>query len=106
MHSAPTLRAHETQTPPAHWTSSPKPAFIMGGKDDPLVKFAWQELSMDAVRKINGCATAGEAWEKQCTMYPSKSGTPLVTFVYPGGHAFNAASPALIVKFFKEHAGK
>lgn len=84
----------------------PKPALIMGGKDDPLVKFSWQELSMAAVRKVNGCATTGEVWEKQCTMYASKGGTPLVTFVYPGGHTFNAASPGLIVKFFKEQAGK
>jgi len=84
----------------------PKPALIMGGQDDPLVKFAWQKLMMDAVRKLNGCETAGEPWEKQATIYPSKSGTPLVTFVYPGGHTFNAASPALIVKFFKEQEGK
>jgi polyhydroxybutyrate depolymerase len=84
----------------------PKPALIMGGQDDPLVKFAWQKLTMDAVRAVNGCSAAGEPWEKQGTIYPSKSGTPLVTFVYPGGHVFNTASPALIVKFFKEHERK
>ncbi len=81
---------------------TPKPAMIMGGQDDPLVKFAWQKLMMDAVRKVNGCVASGETWDKQCTLYPSKGGTPVVTFIYPGGHAFNAESPALIVKFFKE----
>lgn len=81
----------------------PKPAFIMGGQNDPLVKPAWQKLTMDVVRRINGCAETGEPWEKECTLYPSKSGTPTVTFIYPGGHQFNSASSALIVKFFKQH---
>jgi len=81
----------------------PKPALIMGGESDPLVKFAWQKLAMEVVRKVNGCAPAGEPWDKQCTLYPSQTGAPLVTFIYPGGHAFNPASPALIVKFFKQH---
>lgn len=82
---------------------TPKPALIMGGEDDPLVKFAWQKRTMDAVRRINGCAAAGESWDKQCTIYPSTNNAPLVTFTYPGGHKFNPASPALIVKFFKQH---
>jgi polyhydroxybutyrate depolymerase len=85
---------------------TPKPALIIGGSDDPLVKFEWQELTMAAVRKNNGCATNGESWDNQCTIYPSKGGTPLVTFIFPGGHQFNPAAPALIVKFFKEHPGE
>jgi len=81
----------------------PKPAMIIGGQDDPLVKFAWQKLTMEAVRKVDGCSVKGGAWEKQCTLYASQSGTPVVTFSYPGGHQFNSAAPALIVKFFKQH---
>lgn len=82
---------------------SPKPAMILGGENDPLVKFAWQKRTMDTVRAINGCAPASEPWAKQCQMYSSTNATPLVTFIYPGGHEFNPAAPALIVKFFKEH---
>ena len=85
---------------------TPKPAMHLAGKDDPLVKFAWQEITMAAVRKVNGCAATGEPWDKQCTLYPSTNGTPLVTFIYPGGHQFNADAPRLMVKFFKEHPGK
>jgi polyhydroxybutyrate depolymerase len=84
----------------------PKPAMIMGGQDDPLVNFAWQKLTMGVVRRINICSDTGEAWDKQCTIYPSRNGTPLVTFIYPGGHEFNSAAPALIVKFFKQHPGE
>ena len=83
----------------------PKPALILAGQNDPLVKFSWQERTMDAVRKVDGCAPTGESWEKQCTLYPSNRGTPLVTAIFPGGHQFNPAAPALIVKFFKEHPG-
>jgi len=84
---------------------SPKPALILGGQNDPLVKFVWQERTMAAVRKVNGCAATGEPWDKQCTLYPSNGGTPLVSCIFPGGHQFNPAEPALIVKFFKEHPG-
>ena len=84
----------------------PKPALILGGQTDPLVKFAWQQRTMTAVRQVNGCATAGEPWDKQCTIYTSNGGTPLVTAIFPGGHQFNPAAPALIVRFFKEHPGK
>ena len=82
---------------------APKPALILGGTSDPLVEFAWRQRTMEAVRKLNGCADTGEPWAKQCTLYPSTNGTPLVTFIFPGGHQFNADAPALIVKFFKEH---
>jgi len=84
---------------------TPKPAMHLAGADDPLVKFAWQRLTMTAVRKVNGCAATGEPWAGQCTIYPSTNDTPLVTFIYPGGHQFNPAAPALIVKFFREHPG-
>jgi hypothetical protein len=30
----------------------------------------------------------------------------VVWFVHPGGHNYPAEAPALIVKFFKEHARK
>jgi polyhydroxybutyrate depolymerase len=82
---------------------TPKPAMILGGLDDPVVRFSWQKLMMEMVRRINGCTTIGELWGKQCTIYSSEGGTPLVTFIYPGGHEFNSAAPALIVKFFKQH---
>ena len=85
---------------------TPKPAMILAGENDPLVKFAWQKLTMQTVRKLNRCAATGQAWGGKGTLYPSTTGAPLVTFVYPGGHQFNPAAPALIAKFFQEHPGK
>jgi polyhydroxybutyrate depolymerase len=83
---------------------TPKPAMHIAGENDQLVRFAGQELTMQAVRRINGCRETGEIWAAGCTLYPSDTGTPFVSFVHPGGHRYPAEAPALIVKFFKEHA--
>jgi polyhydroxybutyrate depolymerase len=80
----------------------PKPVLHLAGENDSLVKFSWQKLMMESLRKANGCADRGQPWDERCTIYPSKNGTPVVTFIHPGGHEFNAAAPALIVKFFKQ----
>lgn len=61
---------------------------------------------MAAVRRVNGYTATGKPWAKDCTIYPSSNGTPLVTAIFPGGHQFNPATPALMVKFFKEHPGE
>jgi polyhydroxybutyrate depolymerase len=80
----------------------PRPAMHIAGKSDELVKFEHQQRTIEVIRKINGCAEKGEEWAKDCTVYPSKTGTPLVTFVYDGTHKYPVEAPALIVKFFKE----
>jgi polyhydroxybutyrate depolymerase len=81
----------------------PKPAIHIAGANDPLVKFEWQKLTMDAVRKVNGCDEEGKPWGDNCTIYASKSGTPFVAFIHPGGHEVPPGAPSAIVKLFKEH---
>jgi polyhydroxybutyrate depolymerase len=81
----------------------PKPAMHIAGENDQLVRFAVQELAMQAVRRINGCQETGESWAEDCTLYPSATGTPFVTFIHAGGHKYPAQAPPLIVRFFKEH---
>jgi polyhydroxybutyrate depolymerase len=52
----------------------------------------------------------GTAWEKSGTLvgtkYASKSGTPVVTLIHPGGHVFPKEAPEMIAKFFKEQERK
>ncbi len=83
----------------------PKPMIHIAGENDPLVKFAWQKLMMEAVKKNNQCGE-GTSWAGAtgCTLYPSKIGADVVTFIHPGTHAYPSEAPALIVKFFKQHA--
>jgi len=82
----------------------PKPVLHIAGENDALVKFEWQKLTMYALRKLNQCDT-GQAWEKVefCTLYPSKIGASVVTYIHPGAHILPKEAPAAIVKFFKEN---
>jgi polyhydroxybutyrate depolymerase len=84
----------------------PKPVLHLAGEKDPLVKYEWQQATIDALRKLNGCEPTGSQWAKGCTLYASNTGTPVITFIHPGGHNFPADAPALFVKFFQEHAKK
>jgi polyhydroxybutyrate depolymerase len=81
----------------------PKPVLHAAGEKDALVKFAWQKMTMEALRKLNECGE-GRPWDKGCTIYESKIGAPVVTFIHPGTHQFPPEAPGLIVKFFKQHA--
>ena len=104
----------------------PKPVLHVAGENDTLVKFAWQQETINALRKVNQCGEGqpcgigaagtlraagpfipqGQPWEgeKGCTMYPSKLGAPVVTFIHPGTHQFPAPAAAILVKFFKQHS--
>lgn len=84
-------------------TPQPVPVMHLAGKKDQLVKFSWQQLTMSKARQINNCQTDGQAWAKNCTMYPSKTGTPFVAFIHEGTHKYPTEGPELIVRFFKEH---
>lgn len=82
-----------------------KPVMHIAGESDPLVKFTWQKATIDRLIRLNQCGAA-KTWDQDenCTLYPSKTGTPVVTALHPGGHEFRADTPPLIVKFFKQHA--
>ncbi len=84
----------------------PKPALHFAGENDPLVKFEWQRLSILALRKLNQ-SDDGKPWDKdpRCTIYESKTGAPLVTYIHKGTHAYPQEAPEIIVKFFKAQTG-
>ena len=85
----------------------PKPVLHLAGENDTLVKYEWQQRTMEMVRKINRCEPDGKPWEGKltgpgvCTLYESKTGSPFVSFIHPGGHGFPAAGPELIATFFQ-----
>lgn len=83
----------------------PKPIMHFGAENDPLVKFAWQKATMDRLREFNQCGE-GKPWkdEKGATIYSSKIGAPVVTYIHDGQHKFPANAPDLMVKFFKDYA--
>ena len=85
----------------------PAPALHIAGENDALVKFAWQQPTLTALRALNA-AGDGKPWHdvQFATLYPSGQGNDLVTYIHPGTHKFPAEAPAAIVRFFKEHARK
>ncbi|MBK8092356.1 MAG: esterase [Verrucomicrobiaceae bacterium] len=82
----------------------PKPVLHIAGENDPLVKYAWQQATIQALLKLNACS-AGVAWDQEpsCTLYPSATGTPVITAIHPGNHSFPKKAPEVIVKCFKQH---
>ena len=67
--------------PGAEWAKrladlKPKPVLHLAGEKDALVKYEWQQVTMEALRKLNGCEPAGKEWAKWCTLYPSKPARP------------------------------
>jgi polyhydroxybutyrate depolymerase len=91
-------------TGPGIKLSQPKPILHVAGENDPLVKFEWQQHTLEAVRKLNQCGE-GKPWtdENGCTIYESTVNAPVVTFIHSGTHAYPAKAPAIIVKFFKQN---
>jgi polyhydroxybutyrate depolymerase len=86
----------------------PLPVIHVAGKDDPIVKFSWQERTFVNVRAANACTSEGKPWATEggltATLYESSKGAPLVTVIHDGGHEYPKGSSALITRFFKEHA--
>ena len=87
---------------------TPLPCMHVASRGDEIVLFARQERVMTAVRRINQCETESSAWasdaSKQCTLWESKVAAPFIAMITDGGHAYPAAAPALITRFFKSQS--
>jgi len=80
----------------------PAPAVVIAGEHDELVKFAWQQLMIGELRRINQCGP-GRPDGPGGTLYDSKIGAPLLTYIHAGTHRYPPEATALIVAFFKAH---
>ena len=83
---------------------SPKPVFHVAGRNDPLVRYAWQERMLNYIKGLNGCAEGIRGSGEYITEYPSARGAPLFTFVHDGGHELRSDAIPPIIRFFKENA--
>ncbi len=82
-------------------TATPKPAFIIAGKEDALVPFAAQQLSLAAVLRLDKAAPDGAAWSGGATKHASTIGADVIAYIHPGGHPMPDDAGALIVRFFQ-----
>ena len=95
--------APSSANPPIPESLKPIPVFHVTGKADAIVSYENQVRTVEGVRKVNGCDEKGTEWAKDCTLYKSEKGAPVVWMVHAGGHKYESRAPALIVRFFKEH---
>lgn len=81
------------------------PVFHLAGRNDELVRMAWQQATIDQLRRHFGCGDP-EPWgdHPDCLVHPSPKGDRLVTCVHDGGHALPEFAGGLFTRFFKEHA--
>lgn len=83
-------------------TATPKPAFIIAGREDPLVPFAAQQLSLTAVLRLDKAVSEGTAWSGSATRHASTIGADVVSYIHPGGHPMPTDAGALMVRFFRD----
>jgi polyhydroxybutyrate depolymerase len=81
----------------------PAPVVHVAGRNDRLVKFSWQEYQIDQLLRINQCGQ-GRKVAEDVTLYESKIGMPVETYLHPGGHRLPSEAAGIIVDFFKAHA--
>lgn len=101
-HRADTLAAVESSSASVgvgNWRLSPKPALITAGKNDPIVKFSWQQNTIALVKKINAVQGDGKLWGEDGTWYDSEN--PLATIIYNGRHGPPKNIGQRAVEFFK-----
>lgn len=82
----------------------PMPVFHVAGRNDRVVRFAWQAETMAFVREINGCGDAPPVIDGYVSVYSSRSGAATVAYVDDGGHAIPEGVMPLAVRFFKDTA--
>lgn len=80
-----------------------KPAFILAGIHDPLVKFSWQKPTIDAILALNQ-GGPGRPWQPDSEWHDSPIHAPIVTFIHSGGHEFPPEATGQITRFFQEVA--
>jgi polyhydroxybutyrate depolymerase len=84
--------------------ATPKPAFIVAGREDALVPFVAQQVSLAAVLRLDKADPDGAAWAGDAKKHVSSIGADVISYIHPGGHPMPADTGALMVRFFKDVA--
>jgi len=80
-----------------------KPVLHIAGRNDPLVKYSWQQLMIERLKTDQKCGV-GRPWRGGVTEYPAADGASVFTLVTDEGHKFPARAPQLIADFFRQHS--
>ena len=80
-----------------------RPILHIAGTEDAQIRYADQLDAIEAARRANGVTEKGAGCGSGCTLYDSPSGTPVMTWIHPGGHEYPETTSERIAKFFREH---
>lgn len=83
---------------------APRPVLHFGSEDDPLVRWAWQERTLEGLKRLFGCGE-GEPWAALpgVTRFPSETGAHLYLMQHEGGHRMYPELAAAAAVFFRAH---
>jgi polyhydroxybutyrate depolymerase len=86
--------------------SQPVSAFIVAGKEDPLVPYATQEWASTLIRRIDRCDSTAETPYEGAQLWKGQQTKQDVLFItHPGGHEYPDWTSQRMVDFFKQHPG-
>ncbi len=84
--------------------ATPKPAFIVAGRKDPLVLFSAQERSLQSVLRLNHASPTGQPDGRGTVRHVSNANADVVTYIHSGGHQLPDDAGALMIRFFRTFA--
>ena len=88
---------------PSVQPAQPRPIFHIAGTGDAQIRYADQLNAIEAARRANGVTGKGAGCCGGCTLYDAPGGTPVMSWIHPGGHEYPDSTSERIAKFFREH---
>ncbi len=82
--------------------SKPIPAMHVAGRRDTLVKFQWQEMTMQRIRSLNGCVAVGTPVGESGMLFASSGGTPVLLWITDSTHRFDRSCVGQMMDFFRQ----
>lgn len=79
---------------------TPRPALVIGGEGDPIVKSENQRRTVDALAVTNKCSAPGGAWAMGFHQYKSSVGAELAVYVHNQGHQLPDEAGEKMAQFF------
>jgi polyhydroxybutyrate depolymerase len=79
----------------------PKPAFVVAGREDALVRYDTQMRSLQAMLALNRAAATPAPWKGPAMLHPSAVGADVVAYLHAGGHQLPADAGRWMAEFFR-----
>lgn len=79
----------------------PAPVFVTAGESDPIVPYAGQKATIDALVRLDGVDLSKATTTGYVTLATGKTGIPFGAYIHPGGHEYPPAAVEATIALFK-----